>query len=437
MIIAHGIGTRGDLPISREIFIANGALVVIASFVVLAGFWSRSRFRGNAAGRPVPRFVESVVDSPAFRTFARLVVLAAALFVLAVAAFGPTSINDNLAPHAFFITFWVGLVPASLLLGPVWRAVNPLRTIHAGWARIAGVSRDEGFKTLPDRWGYWPAAIALFAFVVFELVVPEPSDPFKVATFLLVYGIAQLVGAAIYGARWFGRADGFEVFSTLIGRMAIVGRRDDGRLVFRSPFNGLDGTPALPGLVAFVVVLLGSTAYDGIERTVWWQRNYAGSPWVGLLALVVVIAAVGGLYVAATRASEAIGGLRADGSATDLPRALAHSLIPIGVGYTVAHYFSLLVFDGQLVWILASDPFDTGANWFGTANNLVDDKVMSTGVVSAVRTGAIVLGHVLGTVAAHDRVLRLLPPERATKAQLPLLVLMVLFTMGGLFLILQ
>ncbi|MCU1677055.1 MAG: hypothetical protein JWM93_1813 [Frankiales bacterium] len=433
VLVAHGVGIRSDLPISRALFVANGAFVVVATFIVLAGFWQTSRLRGNAAGRPWPRPAQAVVDSGVTRAVLRLFVLVLAAFVVVVGAFGPTSTDRNIAPQVLFITFWVGLVPASLLLGPVWRAVNPLRTLHAGWARAAGVSPEEGLRQLPARWGYWPGAAALFAFVTFELVVPNHAAPFNVAIFIVAYSLVQLIGAFVYGAQWFAQADGFEIYSTLIGRMAFVGRRADGRLVFRNPFNGLDGTLMLPGLVGFIVVLLGSTAFDGIERTTLWSRSpLANSVPLGLVGLVGTIMVVGLLYLLATRAAEGLGGVR-----VDLPGALAHSLIPIAVGYSIAHYFSLLLFDGQMTWILASNPFDhPGTNWFGTANNLPNYTVVSTGVVSAIRAGAIVLGHVLGTVATHDRVLRLLPPRRASLAQLPLLVLMVVFTMGGLLLIL-
>ncbi|MDQ1703109.1 MAG: hypothetical protein QOF57_2361 [Frankiaceae bacterium] len=432
VILAHGVGIRADLPISRQLFVVNGALVVVATFVVLAGFWQRSRLRGNAAGVPLPSWLQTVIDAGITRVSLRLAVLAVTAFVLVVGAVGPSAADRNLAPQVLFITFWVGLVPASLLLGPVWRAVNPLRTVHAAWARAAGVSADDGFRQLPARVGYWPAAVSLFVFVSFELVIPNHAVPFHVAIFLVVYALVQLVGAFLYGSDWFARADGFEVYSTLIGRMAFLGRREDGRLVLRSPFNGLDGTLALPGLVGFVVVLLGSTAFDGVERTAFWQRQVSSSVLLGFGGLIGMILVVGALYYAATRAAELLGGV-----AVDLPAALAHSLIPIAVGYSVAHYFSLLIFDGQTTWILASNPFQHyGTDYFGTATNLPDYTVLSSGAVSAIRAGAIVGGHVLGTIAAHDRVLRLLPPRRATRAQLPLLVLMVLFTMGGLLLIL-
>ncbi|MCW2620388.1 MAG: hypothetical protein JWR28_3537, partial [Modestobacter sp.] len=104
-------------------------------------------------------------------------------------------------------------------------------------------------------------------------------------------------------------------------------------------------------------------------------------------------------------------------------------------GYALAHYFSLLVLDGQLTWILASDPFRTGLDLFGTAGNAVNYTAISPRTISLVQVSAIVLGHVLGVVLAHDRAVRV-APGRALVAQYPLLVVMVLFTVGGLGLLL-
>jgi hypothetical protein len=44
-----------------------------------------------------------------------------------------------------------------------------------------------------------------------------------------------------------------------------------------------------------------------------------------------------------------------------------HTLLPIAVGYTLAHYFSLLVLQGQNGYIRASDPSGQGWDLFGTA----------------------------------------------------------------------
>jgi hypothetical protein len=244
----------------------------------------------------------------------------------------------------------------------------------------------------------------------------------------------QLIAALWFGAGWFARGDAFEAYSTLIGRLSPFGRRDDGRLVLRNPLDGVDGTPMLPGLSGFVATLVGTTAFDGVTRTQWWQNGpgIAGDTATvpATVGLLLVVLGVGGLYAAATALAGRLSG-RGEG-----PPQFAHSVIPIAVGYAVAHYFSLLLLDGQLTWILASDPFQTGRDLFGTASNAIDYAAVSPGVIAAVQVGAIVVGHVLGVVLAHDRAVRLVSGHRARTSQYPLLLVMVGFTVGGLYLLL-
>ncbi len=72
------------------------------------------------------------------------------------------------------------------------------------------------------------------------------------------------------------------------------------------------------------------------------------------------------------------------------PGRFAHSLIPIG--YLVAHYFSLFVFDGQRAVILLSDPLDTGVDLFGVATRSVDLSAVSPATIAVVQVLGIVTG---------------------------------------------
>jgi hypothetical protein len=429
VVVAHGVGSRADLPVPVWLAISGAAFAVIASFAALGLLWPKPRLNADA-GRPVPAAVQAAVDSPITTWLARTVVLAVSGLVVAVALFGPAQPPENLGVYGFYVTFWVGLVPVSLLLGPVWRRVNPLRTLHALLALLTGPGPATDRL---DRIGLWPAAVAVLCYAWLELAYPERSQPGTVGLFLVFYAVAQLIAALWWGPGWFARGDGFEVYSTLLGRLAPIGRRSDGRLVLRNPLNGAEGTPLLPGLAAVVVVLVGTTAFDGVTRTQWWQNGpgQAGGSAVLLatLGLLDTVGLVAALYAGATWLSGRIS------DAGDGPATYAHSLIPIAAGYAVAHYFSLLLLDGQLTWILASDPFRTGLDLFGTAGNTVDYTAISPRTISLVQVGAIVLGHVLGLVLAHDRAVRV-APGRALVAQYPLLVVMVLFTVGGLGLLL-
>jgi hypothetical protein len=430
-VLAHGVGTRADLPVPLPLALAGAALAVLVSFAALGLLWPRSRLRGAAAGRPLPGVVQAVVDSPVVAWALRLVVLAATALVVAVALTGPAEPPENLGVYAFYITFWVGLVPASLLLGPVWRTVNPLRTLHAGLRRLAGPAPGAGRTA---ALGLWPAAGALLVYAWLELAYPERSAPTSVGLFLVVYGVLQLMAALFYGEEWFARGDAFEAYSTLVAALSPFGRRTDGRLVLRDPLDGVDALVPERGLAALVVVLVGTTAFDGVTRSAWWQSGpgIAGDtaalpPTLGLLVTTAVVAA---LYAGATTLAARLSG-RGDG-----PRFFAHSVVPIAVGYAVAHYVSLLLLDGQLTWILASDPFQTGRDLFGTARNAVDYTAVAPGSIAAVQVGAIVLGHVLGVVLAHDRAVRLVSGRRARTSQYPLLAVMVALTVGGLTLLL-
>lgn len=431
-VLAHGVGTRADLPIPLSLALFAGAAAVLVSFGALGLLWPKSRLRGETAGRPLPTAVQAVIDSPVLLWVLRLVVLAVTLLVVAVALTGPPETSSNLAPYAFYITFWVGLVPASLLLGPVWRTVNPLRTLHAGLSRLTGPAPAE------DRMahlGYWPAVVALLAFGWLELCYPERARPGTVGTFLVLYGVAQLVAALWFGPGWFARGDAFEVVSTLWARLSPFGRRDDGRLVVRNPLDGVDGLTPEPGLAGIVTALLGVTAFDGVSRTEWWQSGPGiegdAATLPATIGLALTVLAISGLYAGATTLAGRLGW-----GGTDGPTLFAHSIVPIALGYQIAHYFSLLLLDGQLTWILASDPFQTGQDLFGTAGNSLNLTAVSPDTIAGVQVAAIVLGHVLGVVLAHDRAVRLCEPSRARTSQYPLLSVMVGFTVGGLALLL-
>ena len=429
--VAHGVGTRADLPVPVTFVVIGAAIAVLTTFLALGVLWPRPRLRGDAGGIAIPVVVQRVLDSTVLRVLLRLLALAATTLVLTVALVGPADPPANIAPWAFFITFWVGLVPASLLLGPVWRVLNPLRALHKGLAALTGTAPGEDRLA---RMGYWPAAASLLAFGWFELAYPERSTPSKVGTFVIAYSVVQLLAALWFGAGWFARGDGFEVYSTLLARLSPLGRREDGRLVLRSPLDGAAGLSSAPGLAAVVVVLVGTTAFDGLTRTTYWQNGPGISgdarSLPQLLGLTLVVALVAALYAGATTVAGRVAGV------PDGPSAYAHTVIPIAAGYAIAHYFSLLLLDGQLTYILASDPFQRGVDLFGTAANAVDYTAVRPRTISVVQVTAIVLGHVLGVVLAHDRAVRLSSGRTARTSQYPLLLVMVVFTVGGLLLLL-
>jgi len=391
----------------------------------------------------------------------RLVVLLLSALVVVVAFAGPSSTALNLAPYAFYITFWVGLVLFSLLLGPIWRLVNPLRFLHRGLSILLRRDPAAGTHPLPAQLGWWPATAWLALFVWLELVPAFRSEPGVVGAFLIAYATVNLVAAQVYGAGWFDRGDGFEAYSTVVATLSPLGRRPDGRLVVRKPLDGAAALRDEPGLPALLLVLIGGTAFDGLTRTrIWVEQVPADSIVAGSAGLLGTILLVAALYRQAIKAvgrtpdegalSEAAlqGSLESEGTeaastgnrvaipavlaetpaAQHLPSWFAPSLVPIAIGYAIAHYFSLFFFEGQQTWILASDPFQTGADYLGIAAAQVDYTALSTPLIGYIQIGAIVAGHIVGVLIAHDRVVRIFDEMRARRSQYPLMAVMLLFT---------
>jgi hypothetical protein len=441
-ILAHGLGGRSDLPVPLWLAQYAAVAALVVSFVVLVTFWREPRLEGRAgSGRPLPEALQRFADAPATRAALRVLGLLLAGITVVVAAFGPNDSGTNPAPTWLYVWFWVGLVPASLLLGPIWRLLNPLRTISAGLARLAGDPDQQRTRPLPSWLGYWPAAVCLVAFTWLELVYPYRDQPYTLLVFFVVYAWVQLAAAFRYGQAWYARGDGFEVYSTLIAHLCPFGRRADGRLVLRNPLAGLAGLQPEPGLVAVVCVLLGSTAFDGLSRTRWWtdltlDADTSVNVLLGTAGLLGAIGVLAVTYTAATHAGERYRRVRpARGPNDRLDRQFVHSLVPILIGYTIAHYFSLLVFQGQMGYILGSDPFARGWDLFGTAEWRMNLVLVSTTAIALLQVGSIVTGHVLGVVTAHDRAVVLFKGRNKVRGQYPLLVTMVFYTLSGIALL--
>jgi hypothetical protein len=435
MILAHGIGGRSDLPVPLWLATYGAAAAVLISFFALVVFWTDPKLRGANAGQPVPATVQRVADAAVTRAGLRVVGLLLAAVVLVVALLGPHDSARNPAPTWLYVWFWVGLALASVLLGPVWRALNPLRSIAAALRAVAG--RWIGRAEPPTAVGYWPAAASLFGFAWLELVYDHADIPRTVAVFLTGYAVVHVAGGVVYGQRWFDRGDGFEVYSTLLAHLAPVGRRADGRLVLRNPLDGLAALQPAPGLVATVTVLLGSTAFDGLTRTRLWRDltltldrpMYLA---VGTAGLVLAVELVLGTYLAATALTRRYA--PAD-LAAGIQARFVHSLVPIAFGYTIAHYFSFAIFQGQAGYLLATDPLGRGWDLLGAAGRSIDYTLVTPQTIALVQVAAIVTGHITAVVAAHDRAVATFPRRDHRDGQYPLLTVMVAYTMGGIALL--
>jgi hypothetical protein len=389
----------------------------------------------------MPLWFGSVVDSPWLRGAVRIVGLVAAAYA-GWAALAGNDAPANPALGVFYIYLWVGLVPLSLALGNVWPLLSPMRTLHVAISWVLRSPPDRGAADYPPWLGYWPAAVGLFAFVWTELVNPAAEYVTTVVTWALIYAAVMLIGATVFGDRFLRYADPFEAWFGLVARLSPWGRRDDDqgrhRVVLRSPLAGLDTVAPERGLVALVAVLLGSTAYDSFSRSFFWISR-TSAPGVldpTLRESLVLLGFVTFVAVSFTVAAVVGTGLSWE-ERRRLPRLMAHSLVPIGVGYVAAHYLTLLLESGQAYLIFLSDPLVTGdADYLGTADWTVSYFLsLRPSLLATLKVGFVLGGHVLAVIAAHDRAVRLLPESHRVRGQIAMLVLMVGYTVGGLLLL--
>ncbi|BBZ16298.1 hypothetical protein [Mycolicibacterium gadium] len=445
-VLAHGVGGSTDLPVPLSYALIGAAWALAATFAVVAVAWKTPRFDPDKPGRELPAWVTAAVDSPVVRW---IVAGAAAIFSIwvAVAAIWGPQDSDNALPGVFYVLLWVGLVVISVVVGPIWRVISPVRTV---WRLVQVGRRDaaasQGRVQYRPGWGYWPAVLGLFAFVWLELASSDPGSLTAIKIWTLIYLVAMLAGAALFGTTWFARADPFEVYSVTVSRLAPFRRnRVTGRIVVGNPLDHLPSMPVRPGTVAVIAVLLGSTAFDSFSQSATFgnfvNRNAAAIPLVDdsaggtvlrTLTLLLFVLAVGVTFSVAARAAAGVSRERR----RELPALLAHSLIPIVVGYIFAHYLSYLVERGQETIVRLADPLGRGWHLLGLDSGDVQYFLsLNPTLLWTIKVAAVVIGHILAVIAAHDKALRVLPVGHQLTGQLAMMLTMVGYTFAGLYLL--
>jgi hypothetical protein len=277
----------------------------------------------------------------------------------------------------------------------------------------------------------------LFGFVWIELVDPFRAIPGSLGIVIAAYTLLQIAGMQRFGRRvWLEHGEAFGVYFGLIAAIAPLTRDRDGRVVWRPFLAGLSEIQPRPGLLAVIMIALGSTTFDGLSRTsLWINWNFGiGGPGriaiqtAGLLGVICVVTLA---YLLAMRAAARIVG----GEWRPLAVRFSPSLVPIVLAYVVAHYFSFLVLEGQLGLLRLSDPFGVGWNLFGTNDWIINLSLLSPTTIWYVQVAAIVIGHVGGVVFAHDRAIAMFDRGAAVRTQYALLAVMVLFTASGLLIL--
>jgi hypothetical protein len=419
--------------------------VLVISFVGLAVLWPKPRLE-NAREKRVLRLPVQL-EVPAG-------LIGIAIFVIVVYAgfAGVQTSTANLTPTVVYVIFWVGIPVLSFIFGDVFRPFNPWLAVGrgSGWlVKRLGAGADP--IPYPTWLGRWPAAFGILAFAWVELAYTNKADPSTLSIMILAYAAAQIVGMSVYGTdAWSRYGDAFGVYFGLFARLSPL-HWERGELR-RRPF--LAGAPRLdpvPGTVALLCTMIGTTSFDGFSQgPLWTGTNGLGIQLqhrfldlgfnaetaleiaftIGLIGVVLVVS---GIYRLGVIGMQSVG---ENHTATELGRRFVHSLIPIALAYVIAHYCSLLLYQGQAIGYLISDPLGDGSDIFGTANQTIDYSVITATGVWYVQVVALVLGHACGLALAHDRALVIYrSPRAATRSQYWMLVVMIGFTSLGLWLL--
>jgi hypothetical protein len=443
--LAHGLTGRADLPIPVWLFSWAAAAVLVLSFAALGALWSQPRLEGDAF-RPLPAAFGRVLTSTPVQVACGAVGVALLLAVVVAGLAGAQVTSQNVTPTFVYVVFWLGLVPLSVVFGDVFALLNPWRAVGraVGWL-LRGIDAEP--LAYPTWLGRWPAAAGLLAFAALELVSPYGDRPATVAYAALVYSSATWIAMSLFGVdAWTRRGEAFSVYFNLFSRLSVFEVR--GRTIGTRPLlSGLSRLEILPGTVAVVMVMIGSVTFDGLSAGPTWLSST--KPFIndvadlglgprhavelvygaGLLVTVMIIA---GLYRLAILGAHTVDRRH---SVRELAASFAPSLVPIALAYAAAHYVSLLLFTGQMVIPLASDPLGRGWDLLGTADYRTSFFV-SAEVFWYLQLAFVVAGHVAALVLAHDRALVLYTDtRRAARSQYWMLGIMVVFTVLALWLL--
>jgi len=454
LVIAHGLVGRSDLPIPEWLFGWAAAVVLVVSFVALAILWPQPRLE-DGGFRPLPAGVSRLLTSRPLDVFCGAIGVAVLVLVVASGLSGVQVATANFAPNFVLVVFWVGLVPVSVFFGDVFRAFNPWRALGrlVAWiAKTAARGPLPAPLVYPERLGHVPAALGLIAFTALELVDPaNGSKPTNVAVAALVYSAVTFVAMALYGVEtWSRRGEAFGVYFNLFARVGPWVRRD-AQVGLRKPLSGLAKVHTERGIVLLLAVMIGTVTFDGASEAPLWTsvvphlsdlfQSLGLSPQNALrltflVGLAACIGLIYGFYLLGIYGARSVGG---GFSERRLAGTFVHALVPIALAYVSAHYLTYLLYQGQSMKFLLSNPLGSdGTNFFGTANEAIDYGVIGATTAWYYQVGFVVVGHVAALVLAHDRALVSYDkPRLAVRSQYWMLVVMVGFTSLALWLLAQ
>ncbi|MEM7376805.1 MAG: hypothetical protein AAF460_04785 [Pseudomonadota bacterium] len=383
-------------------------------------------------------------------TGARYAVSLASFALLAVALVaGLTGSRDPLTnplPLLIWSVWWVILVVINGLLGNLWRWLNP----WSGMVALLTQAFDmRPVLTYPTRLGHLPALAGFLLFSAFLLAHPAPDDPAVLASVVALYWLVTLIAMLLFGEpAWRTHGEFASVLMTQFSHSALLGSRA------RALHIGLPGwqlshrRDTSLSLAVFVLLLLGTSSFDGFNETFFWLGLLGVNPleFPGRSAVIpqtLAGIAIGNALLIVLFSVCVVSGLalaRARLPFLHVFASLAPTLLPIAVGYHFAHYLTTILVTSQYTLASLNDPFASGWRLLGFDTFYVTTGFFNTpdsvARIFFAQATAVVLGHVVSLLSAHRVMASLLEDNRKTVlSQLPLAAFMVAYTLFGLWLL--
>jgi hypothetical protein len=484
---AHAFGERYDLPVPLPTVIASGGVVVVLSFVMAAWFMKPEA---------PPRVARTNLLSTWLRPFASAPVRTAIqvasvfLFVIGVLAgfSGVPDYSRNAAPTIFWVLGWVGLAFISVLIGNVWLLLNPWLILF-NWTdalrrRVSGRGLSLAVP-YPRGIGVLPGLIAVVGFVWFMLASGQAGDSLSLAYVVSAYSAVTWIGMILFGApTWLAHGEAFTLLFGVLARFSPATLRvtdrdicaragcpteDDGACVdcteafLQAPRDKREiklrgygiglivKRPLAFSMIVLVLMVLALVAFEGFMDTAQWIQLMAAlgeleeadgmhAPVKTTLVFLAVTALLFALFHGVSWLMRMMGyGEREPKYSTmEVMGLFVLTLVPISIAYHVAHYLYWFFTQLQFVVPAASDPFAFGWNLFGGRDFIPDRAAISLKVIWHTAIVAIVVGHVIAVYVAHRVALNVFGTRRAALlSQIPMLVLMVAYTMTSLWMLAQ
>ncbi len=378
---AHTLNPTYESRLPLAVYLVGAALTVALSFAFVI-------VRDVRATPPVLDDVGTL--PPAWlRYLLRAIGLIGWIWIIAQGIAGGAS-DADVSSLFLWVYGWVGLAIICGVIGPAWHFVDPFSTLHDIGAAGLRAAHVQGWAIAdyPPRLGRWPAVIGFAFFVWLELVVMGgPSTLFIVLIGYTAFTVAMM---AQFGRdEWRSHGETFTVWFRLLGRLAWFRLVDEtGRVRRRTFGSGLLEPGWTAADVTLAAVGVSSIIFDGLSQTEAFF-NLFGAP--GIAVRTVLLFVFLGIVVALAFAVARTVSLGAIGA----------GLVPIALGYLIAHYMTYLLIDGQRIVIAVSDPFQKGWDIFGTAFFAPTGAWLPPGLVWTAQLAAVVGGHMLGAWGGH------------------------------------